>query len=431
MTVTLAYSKAVRDDWTILFADGALGTTSDADLLATFAAARGDASAEAAFATLVDRHGPLVLGTCRHVTRDPHAADDAFQAVFLVLARKAGTVRLETGDSLGRWLYGVSLRVARQARAAAAVRQRHFPENLDGLDPVDSRSSFDPCERADLRAAIDAEIARLPARYRSAVVLCHLEGLPQEQAARRLRCPIGTVQSRLHRARERLRTGLARRGLAPAAGAARRVARVDVAGGRPAQPGQKVDGGGGTIDRGRGGRGHSTRGGCVFAGLTLRQMVMRQTWMIAGYIALGLATTGAAVRLTLARDDKPKTAPLRKIPNPWPKQRPPPRTSLPIPRSREQLDRLKAEYENADREFYSFYRGSYIPKENLEKALQVRPDLPAFVRRIADLAAASPKDPAVRDAMLWVIQQGQPCRRRTVRGRVRHCGQLAPPQPRR
>ena len=192
--MTVAYSQVGRDDWAVLFTAGAIGILSDAELLARFASGRGTATAEAAFAVLVDRHGPMVLGVCRRVTGDRHSADDAFQAVFLVLARKAHAVRLGPDDSLGRWLYGVSLRVARRARAVL-TRGPLAARDLDGLEPIDPSSSFDPCEQADLRAAIDAEIARLPARYRSAVVLCHLEGLSQEQAARRLRCPVGTVQS--------------------------------------------------------------------------------------------------------------------------------------------------------------------------------------------------------------------------------------------
>src|SRR4051812_4261772 len=174
MAVTGDALKAVRDDWEVLFTAGAIGALSDAELLARFARGRGTAPAEAAFAALVDRHGPLVLSVCRRVTGDRHAADDAFQAVFLVLARKAHAVRLEADDSLGRWLHGVSLRVARRARTVMG-RRPPAARDLDGLDPIDPSSSLDPCERADLRAAIDAEIARLPARYRSAVVLCYLE----------------------------------------------------------------------------------------------------------------------------------------------------------------------------------------------------------------------------------------------------------------
>jgi RNA polymerase sigma factor (sigma-70 family) len=198
----------IGEDLVGLFRNGALGQWSDAELLHRFAHGAGDAGAEAAFAALVGRHGPMVRGVGRRVLNDPHAADDAFQATFLTLARKAG--RLGDVESLGGWLYRVALRVALKAR-----REREA-ESLDGLDPAGPDPSPGPDERAELRQAIDAEIARLPARYRAAVVLCHVEGLDGPSAARRLRLPLGTLQSRLHRARLRLRRGLTRRGFAPA-----------------------------------------------------------------------------------------------------------------------------------------------------------------------------------------------------------------------
>ena len=198
----------IGEDLVGLFRDGAPGQWSDAELLRRFARGRGDAGAEAAFAALVGRHGPMVRGACRRVLNDPHAADDAFQATFLTLARKAG--RLGGVESLGGWLYRVAVRVALKARRGRRA------ESLDGLDPIGPDPSPGPDERAELRQAIDAEIARLPARYRAAVVLCHVEGLDGPSAARRLRIPLGTLQSRLHRARLRLRRGLTRRGLAPA-----------------------------------------------------------------------------------------------------------------------------------------------------------------------------------------------------------------------
>ncbi len=102
-------------DLVTLFGIGSIGRLSDAELLARFVRREEAASAEAAFAMLVERHGPMVLGVCRRMLGDPHAAADAFQAVFLVLTRKAPRVRVE--DSLGRWLHGVSVRVARRARA--------------------------------------------------------------------------------------------------------------------------------------------------------------------------------------------------------------------------------------------------------------------------------------------------------------------------
>ena len=173
-------------------------------------------SSEAAFAALVARHGPMVLGVCRRVLGDEHVAADAFQAVFLVLARKARSVRVD--DSLGRWLHGVSVRVARRARAVAAAERSRVQQSRRVRPGRSSRPVRLLASETSCESVIDEEIARLPGRYRSAVVLCYLEGLTQEQAARRLRCPVGTVESRLHRARERLRPRLSRRGLAPTAG---------------------------------------------------------------------------------------------------------------------------------------------------------------------------------------------------------------------
>jgi RNA polymerase sigma factor (sigma-70 family) len=205
-------ATTTRDDLATLFSVGAVGQLSDAELLTRFTAGQGDAVSDAAFEVIVARHGPMVLGVCRRVLGDAHAAADAFQTTFLVLSRNAISVHIE--DSLGRWLYGVSIRVARRARAIA-LAERARVLALNEFDPPDEGAMSDPCQHDDLRTAIDEEIARLPGRYRSAVVLCYLEGLTQGQAARRLRCPLGTIQSRLHRARERLRSGLCRRGLAP------------------------------------------------------------------------------------------------------------------------------------------------------------------------------------------------------------------------
>jgi RNA polymerase sigma factor (sigma-70 family) len=164
--------------------------------------------AELAFATLVERHGPMVLRVCRDLLRDEHAAHDAFQATFLVLVRRAGS--LWTRDSLGPWLYQVAVRVARNARSAAARRRRH--ERKAATLAARSMSGEG---RDDCGSVLHEELCRLPERYRAVIVLCGLEGLTQEQAARHLGWPIGTVQSRLARGRERLRGRLIRRGVAP------------------------------------------------------------------------------------------------------------------------------------------------------------------------------------------------------------------------
>ena len=193
-----------------LFSVGTLGGLSDQQLLERFITRRDEA--ELAFEAILARHGPMVLGVCRRVLRDPHDVEDAFQATFLILVRKAGSIRVD--DSLGRWLHGVTRRVAVRARANALRRQAR--EEPHGELPEASAEDDGP---DDLRAVIDEEVSRLPEKYRAAVVLCYLEGLTHERAADRLRCPVGTVKSRLSRACEHLKRQLARRGVTPSASA--------------------------------------------------------------------------------------------------------------------------------------------------------------------------------------------------------------------
>jgi RNA polymerase sigma factor (sigma-70 family) len=188
-----------------LFSVGTATGLSDGELIGRFLVHR-DEAAEAAFAAIVARHGPMVLGVCRRSLADPRDVDDAFQATFFVLARRAGSIR---GDhSLARWLFGVTRKVAARARARA---DRFRSEDLHDHEPPAQVDGT--VEARDLRRVIDGELARLPATSREAVVLCHLEGLTHEEAAARLGWPVGTVRSRLARARLRLRTRLSRRGL--------------------------------------------------------------------------------------------------------------------------------------------------------------------------------------------------------------------------
>ena len=191
-----------------LFQEGPVSGLDERGLLERFVTRRD----EAAFAALVARHGPLVLGACRRVLREPHDVEDAFQATFLILMMRAKEVR--DPGRLGPWLYGVARRVALRARADAARRREHEREHAaaSGSHPVEADSQVD---RQDVLRVIDEEVDRLPARYRAAVVLCDLEGLSYAEAAGRLRCPQGTVQSRLARGRARLQDRLSRRGLAP------------------------------------------------------------------------------------------------------------------------------------------------------------------------------------------------------------------------
>ncbi len=202
--------NAAKRQLQTLFSVGACGALTDGQLLDRFATGRGEAG-ELAFAVLVERHGPMVLRVCRAVLRDEHEAQDAFQATFLVLARRSCSLRV--GDSLGPWVYGVALRVASTARAAA-IRRRRLERKAAEFAP--SRAALDGRD-LELERSLHDEIGRLPERCRVPVVLCLLEGLTHEQAALYLGWPVGTVKSRLANGRERLRSRLIRRGLAPGA----------------------------------------------------------------------------------------------------------------------------------------------------------------------------------------------------------------------
>jgi RNA polymerase sigma factor (sigma-70 family) len=198
--------------------DAEAGSVPDADLVRRLAHG-GD---RAAFELLLWRHGPMVLGVCRRLLGHREDAEDAFQAAFLVLARKAGTIG--NGTAVAGWLYRVACRTAlaaRKARGRRTGRERLLPDLPDPPSPDDPARAADERELGRL---LDEEVARLPDRYRLPFILCTLEGRPQASVAAELACPVGTVQSRLTRARERLRARLARRGVAlPAALAAAAV----------------------------------------------------------------------------------------------------------------------------------------------------------------------------------------------------------------
>jgi RNA polymerase sigma factor (sigma-70 family) len=180
----------------------------DAELLDRFIAGRdGDA-----FALLVRRHGPMVHGVCRRILRNHADADDAFQATFLVLARRARVVHPRA--LLGNWLYGVAYRTALESKRAAAVRRARERSAAEMRTPT-TTNPVPP----DLREVLDRELATLPDVYRAAVILCDLEGLSRKEAAERLGWLEGTLSGRLARARSMLAARLSRHGLAvPAAG---------------------------------------------------------------------------------------------------------------------------------------------------------------------------------------------------------------------
>jgi RNA polymerase sigma factor (sigma-70 family) len=202
-----------------LLCDG--GALTDRQLLDCFLSRRD----EAAFAALVQRHGPMVFAVCRRVLGNRHDAEDAFQAAFLVLVRKAASLRAR--ELLGNWLYGVAYRTALKARVMAARRQAR--ERRAAVRAAAVAPAGGPGE--ELLPLLDRELSRLPEKYRAAVVLCELEGRSRREAAGLLKVPEGTVSSRLAKARKLLAARLARYGLAPAGAA---LAALAAAGGASA-----------------------------------------------------------------------------------------------------------------------------------------------------------------------------------------------------
>lgn len=189
-----------------LFAGGTTAGVADEQLLAHFAATR-DGSA---FEALVVRHGPMVAATCRAILRDEHDAEDAFQATFLILARKAGSVR--GGHALGAWLHRVAYRAAVRASVEARRRREVEAEAIAMATLQATRTGPD----LDVRPILHDEIDRLPDRHRLPVILCDLEGLTYQQASSRLGWTVATLRCRLAEARRRLRGRLTRRGVTAA-----------------------------------------------------------------------------------------------------------------------------------------------------------------------------------------------------------------------
>jgi RNA polymerase sigma factor (sigma-70 family) len=181
---------------------------SDGQLLETYIRHR----QETAFAVLVHRHGPMVWGVCRRILANHQDAEDAFQATFLVLVRKAASV--VPRDMIANWLYGVAHQTALKARATAAVRGSREKQVTAMPEPANEQQL-----QEDLRILLDQELSRLPDKYRTVLVLCDLEGNTRKEASQRLRLPEGTVATRLATARTMLAKRLGRSGLAVSGGA--------------------------------------------------------------------------------------------------------------------------------------------------------------------------------------------------------------------
>ena len=380
-------------DLVTLYEVGTTGALDDAELVRRFVDGRGDRASQVAFQAIVERHGGLVRGICQRILRDSHAADDAAQSVFLVLARKAGVIRCD--GSLAPWLYGVSVRVARRVRAVSQSQPFGLPR---GLDPCDRASEPGRAELTEVIAALDAEIARLPVRFRAAVILCHIEGLDHRKAARRLRCPLGTLESRLHRSRERLRRGLTRRGLAPAGLAAALSAAGHSA--RAATPASFLA----TVGLAVVGQGAGAAGFMPLArGLMARFLGMRAA-AFAGLVTLigigggagliggsGFGESGVPRELPQAAAGQPQSRPVVAAPA--------------APSVAEQIRAVMAEWgrfqaTNGPARMAATSRES---SDRLFKELEDK-----FVDcsgRLLKLIESAPSDPACLEAMLWHVEQ--------------------------
>jgi RNA polymerase sigma factor (sigma-70 family) len=168
---------------------------------------------ESAFAALVRRHGPMVWGVCRRILPSHHDAEDAFQATFIVLVRKAAAIA--SRELLANWLHGVAHQTALKARATAARRKGRERQGTEMPEPAVTQ----PDSWRDVRQVLDEELSRLPDRYRSVIVLCELEGKSRKEASLQIGCPEGTVAGRLVRARAMLAKRLTRRGITLSVGA--------------------------------------------------------------------------------------------------------------------------------------------------------------------------------------------------------------------
>ena len=299
-----------------LFREGVLGGLSDAQLLKRFV----DGQDEAAFEALVERHGPMVLGVCRGVLRDPHDADDAFQATFLVLALKARS--LWVGGSLGGWLHRVAHRIAIRARedeVRRRARERRCAER-----PTSSVPGPHP---EDELAMLHEEIGRLPERYRVPIVLCHLEGMTNEMAASKLGWPVGTVSGRLTRARELLRSRLTRRGLAPAVAVlgASTTAKAGVPTVPPALAASTIRAAGAVLAGRAALVGIVPATAATLAKGVLKTMILSKLTIAATLtLALGLVATGVGVVIQHEADDRPPPREARRPVDPPPSASPGP-----------------------------------------------------------------------------------------------------------
>ncbi len=264
----------------------------EGDLLARFVSARD----HGAFAELLARHGPMVLGLCRRVLGDAHDAEDAFQATFLVLARKAGSIRRP--ESLASWLHGTAFRLALRLRRRNCSR-----EQREGRTPARSTPSpLDELSARELLTTVDEELRKLPETYRLPIVLCCLEGLSQEEAAHRLGCSASSIKGRLERGRVLLRERLAGRGLAlPTT-----LTGLLLAGAGPASVPPALTGS--TLAAAVTGTGASAAATALADGLGMADLFARLRAACAGLLLVGVLAAGAGLAAPAPSEPAPAAA---------------------------------------------------------------------------------------------------------------------------
>jgi RNA polymerase sigma factor (sigma-70 family) len=332
----------------------------DARLLERYVASRDDP----AFAAIVRRHGPLVWGVCRRLLADHQDAEDAFQATFLVLARKAAGV--VPRHLVGNWLHGVARRTALKARALAARRRRRECPVAD----VPERETSPPDAWADVRGVIDEELARLPPRFRAVVLLCDLEGKTRAQAARQLGVPAGTVAGWLWRARAVLAKRLSRRGVSlSGASLAAGLVQYEASATVPAS----------VVSRTVGGAAGTLGSGAVRAPVaTLTQGVLHSMWLsklravLAVVVAagvLGTAVTGLAIHAAAGEESKPKAPADPKGDKPVADRATDPPDLLKI---KQEVDRLRAELDALKKQVGAAPAAAPTPKDDSEPVLAIR-----------------------------------------------------------
>jgi RNA polymerase sigma factor (sigma-70 family) len=275
----------------------------DGQLLECFLSRRDDA----ALAALVRRHGPMVWGVCRRAVPDYHDAEDAFQAVFLVLVRRAASV--VPRERVASWLHGVAYQTARKARATAARRRARERQVSTMPEPLSRPHDL----WHDLRPVLDEELNRLPDRYRAVLLLCDLEGRTRREAARQLGVPEGTVMGWLARARLALAKRLARHGLAVSGGALAAVLAERAASGvPPAVVSNAIQVAGLAAE----GTAVPVRAAALAEGVSRAMVLTRIKVITAGLLLIGILGIGVALRPLAARMPTPEAGP-EPVAQPW------------------------------------------------------------------------------------------------------------------